>query len=655
LQKNHFSDRTAFILLTLLGVLAYANSLTVPFHYDDIHFLRENSLIKSLPLFFHSLGDNYSQLITGRMFLLFTFYLNYLFSGLDTFSYHLVNLFLHIATAFLFYLLCSWYVGRPDDKQLKIKCVFAAALFLLHPIATESVTYLSSRSSVLSTFCILAALFAFFKGTVGKFRVVPYAFSLLFFCFGLSAKESAIVTPALMLLFDLSFITDRKPFSSRVKYYVPFLGILLAASFFYAKYLVHPEVSDRAWTTHVLTEFKVFVQYLRLLILPIGLSIYHDVRESISIDFPVILSVAITAGLLILAMLIRRKNRIMFFSILWFFINLAPLLVVKLTDFMAERWVYAASLGFAFAVSELLALVFQWQKRTAIVLSISLLVCLGTLTALRNRVYSDPVTLWTDAAGKSPGETKPFVNLCASYVERGDADNAIRMCGEAIKKGDRSDEVYINLASALFVKNDLNSAEDILTALANNAYREVYHYNLGLIYTTKKEYHKAIQEYEAILVAHPQSVTALAALGKSYRMLNQERKSRDYYSLAVKGLPQNGEDFLMLAESHFQLGEQVAGIASLNEALVTEPLNVNIRNVIASSNLAQKNYDEAYKHYAVMAKISPGMSAAYEGMGRALLAKGERAKAKRNFLKALSLLPPTAPARNELVVLLGKT
>ena len=641
--------------MTLLGVLAYANSLSVPFHYDDIHFLRENALIKSPLLFFHALVDNYSQLITGRMFLLFTFYLNYLISGLDTFGYHLVNLFLHIATAFLFYLLCSRYGGRPEDQQHKIKCVFAAALFLLHPIATESVTYLSSRSSVLSTFCILAALFAFFKGTVGQFRAVPYALSLLFFCLGLSTKESAIVTPALMLLFDRCFITDEKPFSSRVKYYLPFLGLLLAGSFFYAQYLVHPEVSDRAWTTHVLTEFKVFVQYLRLLILPIGLNIDHDVRESISIDVPAVLSIAILAGLLTLAMLIRGKNRILSFSILWFFINLIPLLAVKLSDYMAERWVYAASLGFSLAVGELLALLYLRHKRTAIVLSVGLLACLGMFTALRNLDYIDPITLWADAAKKSPEKLRPFTNLCAAYVERGDADNAIQACSAAISKGARGDEVYINLASAFFVKNDLNMAEDILTAMANSANREIYHYNLGLIYTKKKEYRKAIQEYQAILVAHPRSVAALAALGRSYRMLHQEQKSRDYYTLATKGLPQNGEDFLMLAESHFQLGEQEAGIASLNEALVTEPLNVNIRNVIASSNLAQKNYDEAYKHYAVMAKISPGMSAAYQGMGRALLAKGDRGGAKKCFLKALSLLPPTSPDRNELVVLLGKT
>src|SRR3990172_7184379 len=96
--------RTVFIFLTLTGLLAYVNSFSVPFHYDDFHFLKEQVIIKSFPLYLDWITGNYASIITSRALLLFTFYLNYLAGGLDTFGYHLVNLGIHIAVAFLFYL-----------------------------------------------------------------------------------------------------------------------------------------------------------------------------------------------------------------------------------------------------------------------------------------------------------------------------------------------------------------------------------------------------------------------------------------------------------------------------------------------------------------------------------------------------------------------
>ncbi|MDO9288473.1 MAG: hypothetical protein Q7T83_06745, partial [Thermodesulfovibrionales bacterium] len=104
--------RTVFIFLTLIGLLAYFNSFGVPFHYDDISFLREKAIIKSSALFSQWIKEDYSRIISGRAFLLFTFFLNYVINGLDTFGYHIVNLLIHISTAFLFYLLLAGYVDR---------------------------------------------------------------------------------------------------------------------------------------------------------------------------------------------------------------------------------------------------------------------------------------------------------------------------------------------------------------------------------------------------------------------------------------------------------------------------------------------------------------------------------------------------------------
>ena len=281
--------RTVGIFLTLAGLVAYLNSFSVPFHYDDFHFLKEQIIIKSFPRYLEWISNNYSAIITSSAFLLFTFYLNYMIGGLDTFGYHLVNLCIHISTAFAFYLLIARYVDNKDDDRYHALAALAALLFVVHPINTESVTYISSRSSELSTLLMLGTMLLFFQATGKKFSVLSYSFSILFFILGLASKESAIVTPALLILFDYYFITGKDRTLSRIKYHLPFWIMMAAGFVYYAGIIAHPEMYDRPWSMHLLTEIKVFVEYLRLLILPIGLTIDHSVSESISLDIRVAL------------------------------------------------------------------------------------------------------------------------------------------------------------------------------------------------------------------------------------------------------------------------------------------------------------------------------------------------------------------------------
>jgi len=725
LQKIIVRKRTVLIFFTLIGLLAYFNSFSVPFHYDDISFLREKTVIKSFQLFSDWIKEDFSRIITGRAFLLFTFYLNYMVNELDTFGYHLVNLFIHISTAFLVYLLIARYADNltspPFNSPLtkgghrgvgySIKSLLAASLFLLHPINTESVTYISSRSSELSAFFILASMLCFFRATFYKQSInnspspspqspplkgesnalsCPplklrggrgsydegeegfigrklcagyYTLSILFFILGLSTKESAIVTPALILLFDFYFISgNRKDFKSRLKYHLPFWIIIAAGFFYYAGYITSPAMYRRPWLMHIFTELKVFVEYLRLLIFPVGLNIDHDIKASVSPDPAVIVSAAMIVGLIILAVFLRKRNRVLSFSILWFFVNLAPFLIIRLQDYMAERWVYAASIGFALFVSELLIILFGKYKKTSVFAVVCLTVFSGVFTHMRNDVYKDPITLWSDAVKKSPEKVRPYTNLCAYYVEKRETDRAIEVCGTAINKGSNQAETYINLATAYFFKNDLDNAEMTLLSMSNNkkiilnnAAMEVYHYNLGSIYKGKENYERAIEEYKNVLKITPQSPAAFGLIAECYILLGVKNKAEEYFHLATNGIPQNGDDYLMIAKSFLYLGENQKGIDSLNKAIIADPFDINIRHAVATIFIEGGNPDAAYRHFSIMAKLSPNFASAYIGMGKAMLAKGNPNEARKYFQKALSLLPPDSPERKEIMELLRKT
>jgi protein O-mannosyl-transferase len=650
--------RTLFIFFTLTGLLAYLNSFSVPFHYDDFHFLKEQIFIKSFPLYLDWITRNYAAIISSRAFLLFTFYLNYMAGGLDTFGYHLVNLGIHIAVAFSFYLLIARYVDNKENDRYHMIAILAALFFIVHPINTESVTYISSRSSELSTLLMMGTMLLFFRATERRFSILPYGFSIVLFVLGLASKESAIVTPALLILFDYYFVAGKDGnflSLSRIKYHLPFWAMMAAGFAFYAGSISHPEMYDRPWTTHLLTEIKVFVEYLRLMILPVGLTIDHSVTESTSFDPRVVLSMAIVAGLLLTAYLLRNKNRVLSFSILWFFINLTPFLAMRMSDFMTERWVYAAGLGFCLALGALLFDATLRYKRIGIAMVVGISLFLGVLTIMRNDVYRDPITLWADALKKAPEKSRPYTNLSASYLERGNIDKAIAVMELSLKQGNRAIATYLNLAIAYYMKDDLKKAEEIMLTLKGSISEELYYYNLGSIYKQKKEYQKAIETFAKASEGNNYSPAVFGSIAECYKQLGNKKKAAEYYSAAAKGIPQKSEDYLMVAQSYFELGEPEKGREIMNKALLADPMNIYIRNIIATTYLEKKNYNEAYKHYSIMSKMSPGYAAAYTGMGQVLLGKGSRQEAGKNFLKALELLPQDSPDRKAVQDLLDRS
>jgi tetratricopeptide (TPR) repeat protein len=648
--------RTVLLFLTLTGLLAYLNSFSVPFHYDDFHFLKEQLIIKSFPRYLDWITGNYAAIITSRAFLLFTFYLNYVAGGLDTFGYHLVNLGIHVTTAFAFYLLLARYVDKNEDDQYHVTAILSALFFVVHPINTESVTYISSRSSELSTLLMLGTMLLFFRSTDKEFSLPPYGFSILCFFLGLASKESAIVLPALLILFDYYFIVRKdQHFLSRIKFHLPFWTIMTAGFLYYAGSIAHPEMYDRPWPTHLLTEITVFVDYLRLMIIPVGLTIDHSVTESISLDLRVGLSVAIVAGLLLAAYLLRNKNRVLSFSIFWFFINLTPFLAMRMSDYMAERWVYAAGLGFCLALSKLFVDASQRYTKTGITAIVGVVLFFGVLTFVRNDVYRDPITLWTDALKKAPEKSKSYVNLSASYLERGNIDKAIDIMELSLKQGNRAVATYLNLAIAYFMKDDLKKAEEIMLTLKGSISAEIYYYNLGSIYKQKKEYRKAIETFLSASDGKNYSPAVLGSIAECYKQLGDKKNAAEYYSAAATGIPQKSEDYLMVAQSYFELGEPGKGRETMNKALLADPMNIYIRNIIATTYLEKKNYNEAFKHFSIMSKMSPGYAPAYKGMGQVLLGTGSRQEAGRYFRKALELLPQDSPDRKTVQDLLDRS
>jgi len=655
--------RTVFILLFLIGLLVYVNSLEVPFHFDDIYYLKENLQIKSFSTFQRWLTESYSGFFTNRPVLLFTFLLNYSIGGLDTFGYHFFNVLVHILNAFFFYVLFARYADPDSRTGYSIPYVLAAIIFLIHPVNTESVTYISSRSSVLSTFFVLASMLSFFRATEMRLRLPLYLLSILFFLTGLFTKEAAIVLPALLMLFDYFFVSNSgRGLKARLKYHVPFFLLTLALSLVYLSYLTRPE-ADRPWATHIPTELNVFVEYGKLLFVPLGLTIDHDVTLLGLFSGRALFSLTALMTLIALALFLKKKNPAIAFSIFWFFISLAPFLVIRVKDFMAERWLYTASLGFAVGVSGVVMFASQSYRKTVRAVVALLLVLLGVLTITRNQVYSSPILLWQDAVKKAPEKSRPYINLSGAYMENGQVALGVANIQEGIKlgkkngglKGTQLVAAYMNLAAAYQNGNDLQKAEGALKTIEREAagFRE-YHHSLGLIYMKTRRYDQALVEFKKALAIRPSSPTYLYLLGDCCEMLGQHKTAQEYFSRATAGVPQSGSDFIHQGLAFYKLGEKDRLLSLLFEGVKADPLDLSTRLYLADTLLSRQFFDDAWKQYAIAAAFSPRSVSAYRGMGIILLSRGERREASMYFEKALGFLPPESPERKGLLELLDK-
>lgn len=187
-------------------LLVYANSLDNSFHYDDEHSIQKNIHIRDLgnfPRFFTDPSTFSVDHDKGmfRPLLLVSYALNYAYGEYDVASYHVVNLGLHAAIACMLWALI-WSLGASRQAAL-----VAGLLFALHPIGSEPVNYISSRSESLAALFYVGALLAFVaKGAheTNRYRIVSW----LCLVAGLLSKSSAITLPAVLLVYDLVFLSD---------------------------------------------------------------------------------------------------------------------------------------------------------------------------------------------------------------------------------------------------------------------------------------------------------------------------------------------------------------------------------------------------------------------------------------------------------------
>ena len=467
----------------LIGLLVYLNALGNPFVFDDNYHLVDKPILRDL-------GNLPGILVKDRFrpVINVMYAVEYALWGLDPLGFHVVSLLLHLLNVVLLFLLSRRLLGDlrrrlddggadaddPDPQRWDLPVAFSvAALLAAHPMMTEAAGYVSSRPEVLGATFFLLGFLAMRRGLQQRqwrwivVGLVPLAL-------GLGTKEHVAMLPFVMLAYDrLLLDQDTAAARTRLRWvHLPLTGLVLLAGVLRVVALVWVEYPDlpRPILQNVMMQLSIVWRYIFLLVLPINQSVVHEVQPiTTGID-----PVAIAAGVALLAALVlaylgRHRVPLVVFGVAWFFLLLAPSSsVVPLLEPMAEHRVYLASCGFFLAVGAGLSLLLLWVEarlappRLFVWGALCLVLApLAAATVMRNRVWADPVTLWSDAVKKAPGVCAPRYALGDAYRKRGNCAEAVQVYRQALSIQSDVIDVYINLGICLAKLNKLDEARRV--------------------------------------------------------------------------------------------------------------------------------------------------------------------------------------------------
>ena len=462
------------LVLILIAVsLCYSNILNGELQFDDDVFINPSLAdLRLAPLTYSNLT---SFLSGNRLLTQYSFALNYRLDGLNVFGYHVTNIILHMGSVVLVFIFMQMLLQRAKvNHKLSLKVVpfalLVTALFALHPLQTESVSYIVQRSEVMASMFYLGCLVALL-GYTSSNKATSFAWWLLgLVCFiaGWGSKEIIITAPLAYLLCILC-TGDKDSLKKAGKGLLPYL--VAGGIFGYLRLfsLVNSQEAgfssfDQGPAVYLLTQLKVVIKYLQLFFYPVGQNIDHDINlvtgmpglESI---FYVTIWLCVIAGSIYLLQSKAGENqpqlRLIGFGLLWFLVLLSPTSsFIPIRDVMAEHRTYLPLLGISIIVIAFFDLI---QKKChinpisplAFSLTILFIIALAYTTHERNKVWQTKLTLWQDAAFKSPLKSRPHNNLANSYFLLGQNIAAASHYQKAIQLDPENVEPYYNLALTL--------------------------------------------------------------------------------------------------------------------------------------------------------------------------------------------------------------
>ena len=663
------------MLVVGAGLLAYHNSFTGPFTFDDGPSIRDNPTIRHLWPIWQCLSPPRRGGLTveGRPLINLSLAVNYALGGYDVWGYHAFNLAIHILAGLTLLGIVRRTLLQPVLRErfgavANELAAAAAVIWVVHPLQTESVTYVVQRAESIMGLCYLLTLYCFIRGA----ELAPtktgswgprtrrwYGLSAAACALGMASKEVMVSAPVMVLLYDRAFVsgTFREAWRRRRSLYLALAGTWILLGFLLAGGQL-PATSATAqqlgltWWQYLATEPGVILHYLQLSVWPRPLCLDYQgwpVAKTWATVLPPALVIALLLGATVWAW---KFNSAWGFLGAWFFLILAPSSsVIPLDSPAFEHRMYLPLAALAVAgVVGLYALVGRRTVAVATVLAIGL----GILTWRRNLDYRSELVIWEDTVAKRPDDPRAHYNLAVILGKAGRTREEVEHYQQALRLKPNYADAHYNLGVAAWEAGNIQGAiQHWEQALRLNPDLADAHYDMGVVLNRLGKSDEAISHYEQAVRIAPNYAKAHNDLAGILARLGRTQEAVGQYEEALRVRP----DF---AEAHYRLGVLLAGLGRTPEAIVhlEEAVRLKPDYAEALNNLGVALWragrvQEAVRCYERALRSKPDYAEAHYNLGGALEQTGRRQEAIEQYEQALRIKPDFTEAESRLTQLRG--
>ena len=519
----------------------YQPALNGPFVFDDSYL---PMLLPNGP------AQPFSMWISGvRPLLMASFWANMQLTGVEPYAFKLVNLQIHLCAGALVWLWARKLIKRsfPDFTGDALSA-FVAVIFLLHPLQTESVSYVASRSESLSGLLFLGALVTFLyhgEKAVGWLRTV-----CVLLLFGLAAltKEHTAVLPLLLLLTDYFFNPGftLEGIKRNWRVYVPVAIGALVGVYGTFRLLRFDDsagfrMKDFTWYQYLFTQCRSILNYIQLFVFPIGQNIDHNQTISFSLlDHGALLAMALLVVLTIGACIVRKRFPLAAYGFLVFLILLAPTSsVIPIKDTLVERRMYLPLIGLCFVLAQFLPMI-RMPRVALVALLTALSAACGFATLARNQLWSSAIALWTDSAAKSPKKGRPAFQVAYAQYQGGNCAEAVKGYAHVAELEKPDYRLYADWALAADCAGNLGEALDKLRLAQKIENSAHVHANIGMMLAKQGKSEEALEELDQAEKLNGRFAIVPFYKGNVFMQLNDYDKAIQAYNRALQLDPKNG-------------------------------------------------------------------------------------------------------------------
>jgi tetratricopeptide (TPR) repeat protein len=655
----------AGLALAAAVVAAYADGLRGPLVLDDGPAITGNASIVRLWPPWGALHPPLGTSVSGRPVANLTLAMNHAAGGTGVWGYHALNVAIHALATLALYGVVRRTLRLPSlaarwGKDAVLVAAAVAAVWALHPLQTEAVTYVVQRVESLMGLFFLLTFYCFVRGVTSPRAGWWQAGAVLACLLGMATKEVMVAAPVLLLLYDRAFVSGSLAGAARKR---PVFYGCLAGTWVLLAGLVAGMGGSRqnaaGFTGSVSpvqywwTQFEAVSQYLRLTLWPRPLSFdYGPALAGGSAG--AWLCALLVVGLLAAAFLASRWRPAVGFLGLWFFALLAPTSLVPVaTQTIAEHRMYlplaAIAAGFVLGICALLP---TWGARWLVLVPVA--AALGLTTARRNLVYGSELSLWGATVASSPDNARAHCSYgLALSADPRNRDAAIAEFEAALRlhpnysdahldlgnvlaaMPGRLDEAIAHYQQALAIRPDLAEAEN----------------NLGLAYAEKGEPQAAVEALGRALRLQPQYAEAAVNLGLVQCRFGHLAEGIETLQEVVQRHPDLARAQFLLGNGLVQTGQTEEAIGHFKQALSDQPDFAAASNSLGVALCRSGRNAEGIAYIDAAIRLQPAFAEAHFARGLAMMQERRRDEARQEFQRVLTLRPGDRSATRMLEVL----